>query len=35
LQGTGWATRTPVAQSLQTVRQPCQCIITIPSHLNI
>ena len=25
LQGTGWATRAPVAQTLQTVRQSCPC----------
>jgi hypothetical protein len=25
LQGTGWATRAPVAQTLQTVRQTCPC----------
>ena len=25
LQGTGWATRAPVAQTLQTVRQTCSC----------
>ena len=25
LQGTGWATRAPVAQTLQTVRQACSC----------
>ena len=25
LQGTGWATRAPVAQTLQTVRQTCTC----------
>ena len=25
LQGTGWATRAPVAQTLQSVRQTCSC----------
>jgi hypothetical protein len=28
LHGTGWATRAPVAQTLQTVRQPCSCTMT-------
>jgi hypothetical protein len=27
LQGTGWATRAPVAQTLQSVRQTCPCTI--------
>ena len=28
LQGTDWATRAPVAQTLQTVRQTCSCTTT-------
>jgi hypothetical protein len=33
LQGTGWATRAPVAQTLQTVRQTCSCTTTTCSYL--
>jgi hypothetical protein len=31
LQGTGWATRAPVAQTLQTVRQTCPCTMATRS----
>jgi hypothetical protein len=30
LQDTGWATRAPVAQTLQRVRQTCPCTTTCP-----
>ena len=32
LQGTGWATRAPVAQTLQSVRQTCSCTTATCSH---
>ena len=33
LQDTGWATRAPVAQTLQSVRQTCPCTTTCPHIL--
>jgi hypothetical protein len=33
LQGTGWATRAPVAQTLQSVRQTCPCTIATCPYL--
>ena len=32
LQGTGWATRAPVAQTLQSVRQSCPCTMATCSY---
>ena len=32
LHGTGWATRAPVAQTLQTMRQTCPCTIATCSY---
>jgi hypothetical protein len=32
LHGTGWATRAPVAQTLQTVRQSCSCTTATCSY---